>query len=160
MTNQVILYDRLANVVKLIDGIKSISLKKAQQMGFTPAYLMQIACNLLSLDNDKQSQQALKLVEAALQKCPTSKYDHVGYIISYDRMSDKVKIFGGAITVPFKIALHKGITPEHMIQMAIQLLSLHDDSKSKVALSSAKEAQEACHIVQETQPKYKNKRYR
>ncbi|XIF20192.1 MAG: hypothetical protein AJITA_00919 [Acetilactobacillus jinshanensis] len=39
-------------------------------------------------------------------------------------MSDKVKIFGGAITVPFRIAVHKGITPAHMVKMAVQLLSL------------------------------------
>ncbi|XIF20193.1 MAG: hypothetical protein AJITA_00920 [Acetilactobacillus jinshanensis] len=52
MTNQVILFDRMANCVKLIDGIKTVSLDKAKRMGFTPAYLMRMACDLLSLDHD------------------------------------------------------------------------------------------------------------
>lgn len=157
MTNQVILFDRMANCVKLIDGVKVISLDKAKRMGFTPKYLIQIACDLLSLDHDLKSKKALRLAKLALTRCPTSQWDQVKYIISYDRMSDKVKIFGGAITVPFRIAVHKGITPAHMVRMAAQLLSLQ---KRFSAVKAAKEALEACKLAQANQAKYKNKRFK
>lgn len=157
MTNQVILYDRMANDVKLIDGIKTISLKKAQKMGFTPRYLMQVAITLLSLNHDQASQNALKMVQKAIKECSTSQWDQTQYIISYDRMSDKVKIFGGAITIPFKIALHKGVTPAHMVQMAVQLLSVRHETN---AIPSAKKALEACKLAQVGEDKYKNKRYK
>lgn len=160
MTNQVILYDRTSNTVKLIDGIKSISLKKAQELGFTPAYLMRLAVELLTLNHDQASQNALTAVKDALDQCPTSKWDIVKNIIAYDRMSDKVKIFGGAITIPFKIALHKGVTPTHMMHMAGQLLSLSKYSKDKKALTLAEKAEFVCKNAENNHPEYQNKHYK
>ena len=71
-------------------------------------------------------------------------------VVAYDRLSGKVKIIDGAVTIPISKAKHKGFTPENLSQIACQLLQDSKDSHSQRAMQLAKQAIHECQLAKQT----------
>ena len=47
-------------------------------------------------------------------------------VVAYDKVTGKVKIIDGAVTIPLNKAKKKGFTPDNLMHIACQLLEVED----------------------------------